>query len=225
MIMGPLYVLLLVEKRWEREYTTEARKRELEAKKLEKRKDRTSIKIWAAVSIIIILVLPLVLIVDGLVFKIGILYSPYLSFFTPLDIYLQIAGFFVSFLGLIVLVISDKIVIEHVYTKALEERSMITTGIYAFIRHPLYLSLILVPIGLLLLTLNYLSLVLFAAATIFTNGDLKECGREGKFTFITTAMKCEEKALIRIYGSDYEEYMKRTGRIFPKLGRPKNVTS
>ncbi|MHA2068388.1 MAG: methyltransferase family protein [Candidatus Thorarchaeota archaeon] len=196
---------------------TDARKKELEARRPRRVPTRLPVKAWRIAGDVIIIAIPVLLVVDGLILKAGILYSPYLSLFNPFDDYLQIVGLATSFVGLVILVIAGKTIEENVYAKASEERALLTTGIFAYIRHPLYLSFILVPIGFILVSLNILSILIFAALTIVTNGDLRECDRQGKFTFITTATKCEEMALIKIYGQKYEEYMKRTGRLFPKI--------
>lgn len=202
---------------WERRYMTNARKEELESKRLEKSMVGLAPKIWRVASDIIIITLPILLVIDGIVLKIGIFYSPYLSFFNPYDSYLQIAGLIISLVGIIIMTIAERTVTEHVYAKAATERKILKTGLFAYIRHPLYLSFILVPLGILLMSLNYLCILLFAAFTVFTDSDLRECGREGKFTFITTSIGCEEKGLIKIYGKNYEEYMKKTGRLLPRF--------
>jgi len=201
---------------WNKKFLTEARKKELEVKQPEKRKIKIVPKFWDLISKLIMIFLPLLFIIDGLVSRIGILYSPYLSFFNPIDSYLQIMGLIIIFSGLILYLISGKTIIKNVYSKATEERKMMTTGLYAYIRHPYYLSFILIPIGFLLITLNLLSLLYFMAYTISTNPD-EECGREGKFTFITTEARCSEEGLKKIYGRDYEEYMEKTGRLLPKF--------
>jgi len=201
---------------WNKKFLTEARKKELESKQSEKLKIKIAPKIWGLVRKPIMLFLPLLFIIDGLVFRMGILYSPYLSFFNPIDIYLQIIGLIIIFFGLILYLISGKTIIKHVYSKATGERKMMTTGLYAYIRHPYYLSFILIPVGFLLITLNLLSLLYFMAFTLGTNPD-EECGREGKFTFVTTEARCSEEGLKKIYGIDYEKYMEKTGRFLPKL--------
>ncbi len=201
---------------WQKKFLTEARKKELEANQSEKRKIKIAPKFWALIHKPIIRFLPLLFIIDGLVYRMGILYSPYLSFFNPIDIYLQIIGLIIIFFGLILYLISGKTIIRYVYSIATKERKMMTTGLYAYIRHPYYLSFILIPVGFLLLTLNYLSLFYFLAFTVGTNPD-EECDREGKFTFITTEARCSEEGLKKIYGIAYEEYMEKTGRFLPKL--------
>jgi protein-S-isoprenylcysteine O-methyltransferase Ste14 len=201
---------------WNKKFLSDARKKELDANKPEKRKLKILPRIWALLSKLIMLFLPLLFFIDGLVFRIGILYFPYLSFFNPLDMYLQLIGLVLIFFGLIIYLISGKSIIKHVYSKSTKERKMITTGLYAFVRHPYYLSFFLIPIGFLLFTLNFLSILYFLAYTISTNPD-EECNREGKFTFITTEARCSEEGLKKIYGTAYEEYMEKTGRFLPKF--------
>jgi protein-S-isoprenylcysteine O-methyltransferase Ste14 len=119
--------------------------------------------------------------------------------------------------GIVIFLITGKMVIKHVYSKASEERKMITTGLYAYIRHPHYLSFFLIPLGFLLLTLNILSLFYIMAFFIFTDGDIKEYGQEGNLTFIIKAARREEEGLKKIYGKDYEKYIEKTGMIIPKF--------
>ena len=199
-----------------KKFLTEARKKELETKPSEKRKVKIAPKVWGLVQEPIRIFIPLLFIIDGLIFRMGILYSPFLTFFNPIDIYLQIIGLVIIFFGLILYLIAGKTVTKEVYSKATEERKMMTTGLYAYIRHPLYLSFILIPVGFILITLNLLSLFYFMAFTISTHPD-EECDREGKFTFVTKEVSCEEEYMKKIYGIDYEEYMKKTGRLLPKF--------
>lgn len=206
-----------------KKFLTKARKKELEAKQPEKRKVKIAPKIWALVQEPICILIPLLFIIDGLILRMEILYSPYLSFFKPINIYLQIISLILQIMGLIIIfcgfilyLIAGKTVTKKVYSKATEEREMMTTGLYAYIRHPLYLSFILIPVGFLLITLNYLSLFYLMAFTISTNSD-EECDREGKFTFVTKEVRCEEEYMKKIYGKDYEEYMEKTGMLLPKL--------
>ncbi|MHA1987858.1 MAG: methyltransferase family protein [Promethearchaeota archaeon] len=201
---------------WNKKFLTEARKKELEAQQSENQKIGIAPKFWALIREPIIVFLPLLFIIDGLVFRLGILYSPYLSFFNPIDIYLQIIGLIIIFFGLILYLISGKNIIKYVYSKATKERKMMTAGIFAYIRHPLYLSFILIPVGFILITLNLLSLLYFIAFTISTHPD-EECDREGKFTFVTKEVRCEEEYMKKFYGKDYEEYIKKTGRLLPKF--------
>jgi protein-S-isoprenylcysteine O-methyltransferase Ste14 len=209
---------------WKRKFITEARKIEFTAYLLKKPKIKSIILVWALLFDIfwilrgpIPILLTLLFIIDGTIFRMGILYSPYLSFFNPFDMHLQILGVVMILLGIVIFLITGKMVIKHVYSKATEERKMITTGLYAYIRHPHYLSFFLIPLGFFLLTLNVLSLFYFMAFFIFSDGDIGEYGQEGKLTFIIKAARREEEGLKRIYGKDYEKYMEKTGMIIPKF--------
>ncbi len=174
---------------------------------------------WHIVGPILMIGVPTLFIVDGLIFRIGLLYSPQLSFLNPVDTYVQIAGIVLASTGIVVMVVAGITVVLQVYAKASEERKIMTTGIYAYIRHPLYLSFFLIPIGMFLITLNYVGILLLPPFWFFTNSDLEVCGRKGKMTFLIKAIGCEEMALIQRFGKDYEEYMKGTGRLLPSIRR------
>lgn len=216
--MGTIVLFLAAGSYWERRLMTEARKREIEAEKQEKGERRTrspSKVVWWVIYGIILFGLPVLLVVDGLAVRIGLLYSPYLSFSNPLDNYVQAAGVVLLALGLVILVASGRMISGHVYAKAREERRLITAGIYAYVRHPFYLSDILIAIGLILITLNYLALVL---ALAFWSQPVESDGRT-KPALLTTIIATEEQELLEMFGKEYEDYMKRTGRLLPKIRR------
>ena len=76
---------------------------------------------------------------------------------------------------------------------------LVKIGIYKYIRHPLYGSLILIALGALLKDINLLSLILAILATIFS---------------IATAM-VEEKENLQRFGDEYVHYMNSTKRFIP----------
>ena len=78
---------------------------------------------------------------------------------------------------------------------------LVTVGIYRYIRHPQYCSLLLLTWGVLLKNLSVLTTGLAVIATIF---------------LIMTA-KAEEAENVRFFGSEYDAYMKRTARFIPYL--------
>ena len=78
----------------------------------------------------------------------------------------------------------------------------ITEGLYRFSRHPLYLSLLIVYIGIGIATASWLFLLL-GAANIF---------------WIRIESLVEEKYCLERYGKNYREYMNKTPRW---LGIPK----
>ena len=81
------------------------------------------------------------------------------------------------------------------------EQSLIKSGIYAHIRHPIYTSGILLSLGLALITSSLWGLALFILALI-------------AFVFRINA---EEKALLAKFGVEYQEYAQNTGALLPKL--------
>jgi protein-S-isoprenylcysteine O-methyltransferase Ste14 len=80
-----------------------------------------------------------------------------------------------------------------------EGHTLVTNGIYHWIRHPAYLGLILLLLGIPVLlssVLGFLVMLLIVPLLIHR-------------------MKLEEKMLIGQFGAEYEEYMKGTKRLIP----------
>ena len=79
--------------------------------------------------------------------------------------------------------------------------TLVTTGLYKYIRHPLYLSLLLVGLGAFFKHIDYIQMILLViniVALIFT-------------------AKVEEKEMIRKFGNEYVEYMKTTRMFLPLI--------
>ena len=85
--------------------------------------------------------------------------------------------------------------------KIYEDHKMITSGMYALVRHPLYASLIWMFFGATLVYTNYLAFL--ANLLIF-------------IPFMTWRAKQEEALLLQEF-SGYQNYQKTTGRFFPKF--------
>jgi protein-S-isoprenylcysteine O-methyltransferase Ste14 len=82
-----------------------------------------------------------------------------------------------------------------------ETTALITSGLYRYIRHPLYLSLILGGFGIMMKDLNWLSLIL-----AFVN-----------LLALYLTAKVEEKEMIKRFDKDYEEYMSGTKMFIPYI--------
>ena len=80
---------------------------------------------------------------------------------------------------------------------------LVTSGIYARSRNPIFLALLLIVAGYMLLIPTFLSAVLLAA------------------TYIGTRLQihAEESYLLRAYGDQYRAYASRVGRLVPGLGK------
>jgi protein-S-isoprenylcysteine O-methyltransferase Ste14 len=76
---------------------------------------------------------------------------------------------------------------------------VIVSGPYARMRHPLYMALMLLLIGLSLTSGFFLFLLL----TLFS------------IPFFNNVARKEEAVMVQKFGDEYRSYMKRTGRFFP----------
>ncbi len=80
------------------------------------------------------------------------------------------------------------------------KEGLVTTGIYGFARHPLYLSNGLFAIGIALL---FDSLYAFLFSILYT-------------LLYLPVIYFEEKDLLKKYGDEYRKYKERTGLLFPR---------
>ena len=114
-----------------------------------------------------------------------------------LKIVFQILGIFLALEGLIIWVFA--VIISRIDDK-IKDNKLITTGIYRYVRNPIYSAFLFVCTAVILFLNNYL----FLLAPIFF------------WIFLTLLMKnTEEKWLIKKYGNAYLEYSKATNRCIP----------
>lgn len=81
------------------------------------------------------------------------------------------------------------------------DHALVTTGPYSRVRHPLYTAQMAYFFAFTLVSANLLLLFSFLFITIF----------------ILTRIPKEEKTLLEQFGDEYRDYMKRTGRLLPRL--------
>ena len=193
--------------RWEHTGLTEARRLELEREASEPASP--GLRAWRVMTMTVTGAIPLLFAVDGFVDAIRVLYRPSLSFLAGPDLVLQTIGIVLSVIGLAILLGLGRKLAVHVYRRAVHERRLMTTGLHRYIRHPFYIHFIALPIGLFLVTLNYLSLlVLFSYTTLWEPRT------------VIGWMRAEEDDLRRRYGAEAGDYLRRTGRVFPRIRRP-----
>jgi protein-S-isoprenylcysteine O-methyltransferase Ste14 len=197
--------------RWENTNHTEARRRELEAER-EARASRGARpfawRVWEIGARTGLVLVPTLFVVDGFGVPLGLLYAPSLTYVGPLALPLQVLGVACAAAGLVVLFWVGRILAVNVYRKAADERELLQGGIYAYIRHPFYLHFLLLPIGLLLLTLNPVMLVVLLAYLTLDGPVLP-----------STWMGDEERDLAARHGPTYADYLERTGRWLPRMRR------
>ncbi len=84
-----------------------------------------------------------------------------------------------------------------------EKHELITRGIYGVIRHPMYASQWLVAIAQPLLLQNWIAGFLNLIAFI---------------PFYFLRVRAEEQMMLDSFGTQYQEYMNKTGGVVPKIG-------
>jgi protein-S-isoprenylcysteine O-methyltransferase Ste14 len=77
--------------------------------------------------------------------------------------------------------------------------ALVTTGIYRYIRHPLYSALLFLTWGIFFKAPDWPAMLLALAATLF---------------LVATA-RADEAECVRFFGPTYQAYMKRTKRFVP----------
>ena len=83
-----------------------------------------------------------------------------------------------------------------------KSHKLIKSGPYKRIRHPMYTSLYIIILGFFLLSSNiFIGLFPFIGFSIL----------------YITRIKKEETMMIKTFGDEYKEYMKTTGKLFPKF--------
>jgi len=85
--------------------------------------------------------------------------------------------------------------------RAIKTRELIQTGPYKYIRHPMYvfINIILIGIGMLWFSSSWFIILLIFTPVWYWIG------------------RKEEEQMIEITDGKYQDYMKRTGMFFPKL--------
>lgn len=148
------------------------------------------------IQILMAIVYVVIMILDAFIFK----FSTFLSNYIPIFVYLPMG---ISFLLLAAYLggISHQIV----FKERRDPPIVINKSVFKFVRHPMYLGVILLYIGSFWLSLSLICLILIPFIIIIYD----------KFA------KYEEKKLIEKFGDEYLKYKKEVGRWFPKLKKSK----
>lgn len=85
-----------------------------------------------------------------------------------------------------------------------KEHTLVTTGIYKYIRHPMYAAHLLWAVAQILILHNWIAGFSFILVMV---------------PHYLIRVGIEEKMMIGQFGDEYINYIKDTGRIFPKMGQ------
>ena len=155
------------------------------------RSDLTGEHAFSDIGQLILLIIFLTIwIADSFVFEYSTFLTQYISNYIRVPI------------ALIVLVISGSLAwtgLKIVFRETRKEPQVITTGVFSIVRHPIYLSSILLYLGFILLSLSLLSALVWFIIIIF-------------YYMIS---RYEEKLLTQRFGSIYEEYKKKVPMLLP----------
>jgi protein-S-isoprenylcysteine O-methyltransferase Ste14 len=93
-----------------------------------------------------------------------------------------------------------------VFGEMSDQPRLIDSGVYSWIRHPMYLGILLFCLGFFFISLSFFS---FGVWLVF-------------FILYDRMTTYEEKDLIRILGEEYVAYLKRVPKWFPRVGQGSN---
>ncbi len=117
----------------------------------------------------------------------------------------RLFGVFLSFGGILMLVLTHRVLGIHWSTtlQIKEGHTLITTGPYSLIRHPMYTSLSIIFVGLAIVSSFWPLWILTLLMIIF----------------FFRIVRREEDMMIDEFGDAYISYIERTGRYLPRLRR------
>ena len=86
--------------------------------------------------------------------------------------------------------------------RMMKEQALITSGPYRSIRHPIYTAFLLILGSTLFISSNWLIGLCWAGMTILE---------------VVSRIGFEESLMLEYFGDQYRDYMKKTGRLLPRL--------
>lgn len=86
--------------------------------------------------------------------------------------------------------------------RMMREQTLITSGPYQYIRHPIYTAFVLILGSTLLISANWFIGLAWLGMTVLE---------------VASRISFEESLMLEYFGDQYREYMKKTGRLLPRL--------
>ncbi|MBN2240319.1 MAG: isoprenylcysteine carboxylmethyltransferase family protein [Dehalococcoidales bacterium] len=125
-------------------------------------------------------------------------YSNFLNQYIPMAVKIPIAVILILISGYMA-----RTGMSIVFGNNANVTGVIRKGVFKIVRHPIYLSELILYVGLLLINLS------LAGVGVWIIG----------IYFLHYVSRHEERLLLKAYGRDYEQYMKEVGMWFPRIFR------
>ena len=122
----------------------------------------------------------------------------------PFPAWLRWTGVAITLLGFVLLQWSQNTLGKNWSDRPrlLKEQSLVTSGPYRYIRHPIYTAFLLILGSTFFISANWMIGLTWISMAVLE---------------IASRIAYEESLMIESFGDQYREYMKRTGRLFPKV--------
>ena len=95
---------------------------------------------------------------------------------------------------------------NKVFSSSDESTGIISDGVYSYLRHPMYLSVLMLLLAFVVLSVSFLSFIVWIIA----------------FFLFDRMVIFEENELIKILGKEYRDYTKHVPRWIPRLSSVRN---
>lgn len=131
--------------------------------------------------------------------------------YISLPYFIRAAGILLGVLSIFLLYFSHRELGEYFSGKLVIKKghALVTSGVYRFIRHPMYTAYFSLFIASFLISENWL--IGLTGAAVIT-------------TLMTIRIGKEEALLLKYFEEDYENYMASTGKFLPKFSKPGLIT-
>jgi len=122
----------------------------------------------------------------------------------PFPLWVRWAGIGITLLGFALLQWSQNTLGKNWSDtpRMIEKQSLVTSGHYRFIRHPIYTAFLLILGSTLFISANWFVGLAWIGMTLIE---------------VASRIGFEENLMLEYFGDQYREYMKRTGRLLPRL--------
>lgn len=124
----------------------------------------------------------------------------------PLTIWLRWTGVGIALLGFALLQWAQNTLGKNWSDtpRMMRGQSLITSGPYQFIRHPIYTAFLLILGSTLLVSANWLIGLAWIGMTVLE---------------VASRIGFEENLMLEYFGDQYQEYRKKTGKLLPRLNQ------